>query len=141
MNQPSCFLDYAIHRLPSKQFSTWKIDNNIIHYHRHVYVPQNEELRNDIIKSHHDPVIMGHPGCLKTLELIHQDYYWPGMTSTISKWVKGCALCQQMKVNTHPTAPGIMPIKSHATRPHAHSNKFQWTSSQIYRQLTDLTLF
>ena len=36
---------------------------------------------------------------------------------TVSKWVKGCALCQQMKVNTHPTAPSLMPIKSHATPP------------------------
>jgi len=60
---------------------------------------------------------MGHPGHLKTLELVHQDYYWPGMTTTISKWVKGCALCQQMKVNMHPTTPGIMPIKSHTTCP------------------------
>src|SRR6266550_8487224 len=60
---------------------------------------------------------MGHPGCLKTLELIRQDYYRLGMTSTISKWVEGCALCQQMKVNTHPTTLGIMPIKSHATCP------------------------
>ncbi len=60
---------------------------------------------------------MGHPGHLKTLELIRQDYYWPGMTSTISKWVEGCALCQQMTINTHPTTPGIMPIKSHATCP------------------------
>src|SRR6266550_2932151 len=91
--------------------------DKIIRYHGRVYVPQDEELRNDIIKAHHDPVIMGHPGRLKTLELVRQDYYWPGMTSTISKWVEGCALCQQMKINTHPTTPGIMPIKSHATRP------------------------
>ena len=35
-----------------------------------IYVPQNEDLRHDVIKSHHDPVIMGHPGHLKTLELI-----------------------------------------------------------------------
>ena len=39
------------------------------------------------------------------------------MTTTVSKWVEGCALCQQMKVNTHPTAPSLMPIKSHATPP------------------------
>ena len=26
------------------KFSAWKIDNNIIRYHRCVYVPQNEEL-------------------------------------------------------------------------------------------------
>jgi len=76
-------------KLPLRsKFSAWKIDNNIICYHGRVYVPQNEELQNDIINSHHDPVIMGHPRRLKTLELIRQDYYWPGMTSTVSKWVK-----------------------------------------------------
>ena len=99
------------------KFTDWKIDDGIIRHQGRIYVPQNEELRHDIIKSHHDPVVMGHPGRLKTLELIRRDYYWPGMTTTVSKWVEGCALCQQMKVNTHPTAPGLMPIKSHATRP------------------------
>ncbi len=52
------------------KFSAWKIDNNIICYHGCIYVPQNEELRHEIIKSHHDPIIMGHPGHLKTLELV-----------------------------------------------------------------------
>lgn len=78
----------------SSKFSDWKIDDDIIHYQGCVYVPQNETLHHDIICSHHDPVIMGHPGHLKTLELVRRDYYWPGMTTTISKWVEGCALCQ-----------------------------------------------
>ena len=28
----------------------------------------------------------------------------------IKRYVDGCATCQQMKVNTHPTRPGLMPI-------------------------------
>jgi hypothetical protein len=105
-------------KLPIRsKFNDWKIDNDVIRYQGHVYVPEDKELRNEIIKSHHDPVVMGHPGRLKTLELIRRDYYWPSMMTNVSKWIEGCALCQQMKVNTHPTAPGIMPIKSHATRP------------------------
>ena len=35
----------------------------------------------------------------------------------VRNWVTGCATCQQMKVNTHPTVPGITPIKSNATTP------------------------
>lgn len=30
----------------------------------------------------------------------------------IANYVKGCTDCQQMKVNTHPTIPPLMPIKS-----------------------------
>jgi hypothetical protein len=35
----------------------------------------------------------------------------------IKKYVEGCAKCQQMKINTHPTSPPITPIKSNSTRP------------------------
>ena len=33
----------------------------------------------------------------------------------IKNYVAGCALCQQMKVNTHPTSPGLIPIKGTTT--------------------------
>jgi hypothetical protein len=39
------------------------------------------------------------------------------MTTFIKRWIDGCAICQQMKVNTHPTNLGLKPIKSNATRP------------------------
>jgi hypothetical protein len=60
---------------------------------------------------------MGHPGQFQTLELVRRDYWWPGMMVFIKNFVAGCALCQQMKVNTHPTTPPITPIKSLGTRP------------------------
>jgi hypothetical protein len=39
------------------------------------------------------------------------------MTIFIKNFVEGCAKCQQMKVNTHPTAPPLSPIKMTASRP------------------------
>ena len=41
------------------------------------------------------------------------------MMTYIKNYVAGCAACQQMKVNTHPTTPPLQPIKSKATRPFA----------------------
>jgi transposase InsO family protein len=34
------------------------------------------------------------------------------MTVFVKNYVAGCAICQQMKVNTHPSAPGLFPIKA-----------------------------
>ena len=34
----------------------------------------------------------------------------------LKKFIKGCATCQQMKPNTHPTGAPLMPITSHAHR-------------------------
>ena len=39
------------------------------------------------------------------------------MHAFIKSYVQGCALCQQMKVNTHPSAPPLAPIKAD---PHAY---------------------
>jgi len=77
--------------------------DGFITYNSRCYVPEDLALRSHIIKVHHDTPAMGHPGRLKTCELIRRDYWWPGMTRLVSKWVEGCAMCQQAKVNTHPT--------------------------------------
>ena len=45
------------------------------------------------------------------------DYWWLGMSSFVCCFIAGCALCQQMKVNTHPTAPVLSPLPSSCMRP------------------------
>ena len=54
---------------------------------------------------------MGHPGHLKTLELLRRDYWWPGMHMFVKNFVDRCAACQQAKINQHPTDLPLMPIK------------------------------
>ena len=39
------------------------------------------------------------------------------MVVMTKQFTDGCATCQQMKMNTHPTATPLMPIKSHTHRP------------------------
>jgi hypothetical protein len=39
------------------------------------------------------------------------------MGAYIRKSVEGCALCQQMKMDTHPIRPPLMPIPSSASHP------------------------
>ena len=33
------------------------------------------------------------------------------MTFFVTKYVTGCTICQQMKINTHLSSPGLIPIK------------------------------
>lgn len=88
----------------------WRIDEGIILYKDKVYVPPDEDLRREIVRDHHDPPVMGHPGIQKTYELLTREYWWPGMRNFVTHFVRGCAICQSMKTNTHPTKPGLMPI-------------------------------
>ena len=65
----------------------------------------------------HDHETAGHPGYLKTCQLVTAEFWWPGLAQYVCKYVEGCAVCQQNKSNTHPTPPPLTPIKSLASRP------------------------
>ena len=69
-----------------------------------VYVLKDEELRIEIIKLHHDAPAVGHGGRWKTVELVTRNYWWPGVTRDVGKYVKGCDLCQRMKNRTEELA-------------------------------------
>jgi len=89
----------------------WKIKEGMLFFKDRCYIPPHEELRREVVKQYHDSLSGGHPGHFKTLELIQHYYWWPGMTVFVKNYVAGCAICQQMKINTHPSSPGLIPIK------------------------------
>ena len=65
-----------------------------------VYVPKNEELRAKVIQLHHDVLAVRHEGRWKTVELVMRNYWWPGVTRNVRKYVEGCDLCQRIKNRT-----------------------------------------
>jgi hypothetical protein len=75
------------------------------------------EAKRNIIQSHHDSPVHGHPGISKTIQLTERLYWWPRMRVDITEYVKGCADCQRHKVNTRPTRAPLQPIypKAEAT--------------------------
>lgn len=62
-----------------------------------VYVPNNKAIKMKILQSRHDSLLAGHPGRLRTNELIQRDYYWPNMTKFINNYVDSCDRCQRTK--------------------------------------------
>ena len=39
-----------------------------------VYMPNKKEIREEILKEHHDPVDIGHPGQHRMMELLKRTY-------------------------------------------------------------------
>ena len=69
-----------------------------------VYMPKDEELRTEIIRLHYDVPMAGHGEKWKTVELVTRNYWWPGVTREVGRYVEGCDLCQQMKNRTEEVA-------------------------------------
>ena len=76
---------------------TWE-ENGVAYMEGRVYVPNNKELREEILREHHDPVDIGHPGQHRMMELLKRTYWWPGIKEDVKKYVQGCFKCQQNKV-------------------------------------------
>ena len=70
-----------------------------------IYIPNNKKLRERILQENHDFVDVGHPGQQRMMELLKQNYWWPGLKENIKKYVQGYFKCQQNKVQ-HQRKPG-----------------------------------
>jgi len=75
----------------------WQIEGELVVKEEKMYIPKDKELRAEVIRLHHDVLAVGHRGRWKTVELVTRNYWWPGVTRDIGKYVEGCDLYQRMK--------------------------------------------
>jgi len=66
-----------------------------------IWIPNNEGIRTNVIRRHHNILQAGHGGTAKTTELVQRTYYWLKMRETIKQYVKRCDICQRTKVRRH----------------------------------------
>ena len=56
-------------------------------------------------------------GVFYTKSVLERDFWWPGLSTFVKNFIAGCAICQQNKVNTHPTVPPLCSISSTVSLP------------------------
>ena len=75
-----------------------------------IYLPNNTELCNHVLRDHHDSPDVGHPGIHRMLELIKRNYWWPTIKTDVKRYVKGCEECQKNKANRKPDHIALNPL-------------------------------
>jgi len=75
----------------------WQIEEELVLKEERVYVPKDEKLRVEIIWLYHDTPIARHRGQWKTVELVTRNYWWPGATKEVKRYVERCDQYQRMK--------------------------------------------
>ena len=75
----------------------WKIEGELVLKEGKMYMLKDEELRVEIIRLHHDVPAARHGGRWKIVELVIRNYWWPGVTRDVGRYMEGCDLCQRMK--------------------------------------------
>jgi len=86
----------------------WEIEDRIVIKEERIYMPEGE-LRGEIIQLHYDTPVGGYGGRWKTAELVARNYWWPGVTKEVGRYVDGCDACQRYKNLSKAPAGKLMP--------------------------------
>jgi len=68
-----------------------------LYYRGRVCVPDEGELKNNILNEAHTSVYAMHSGSTKMYNDLKPHYWWPGMKRDITDYVTKCLTCQQVK--------------------------------------------
>jgi hypothetical protein len=89
----------VIEKLAEKDKNYQDHEHGIITYQNRIYIPHDNDLRNEIIRLHHDTIAAGHPGRYKTHEMITRDYWWPRLQADIRRYIDGCCIGRSTEVS------------------------------------------
>jgi len=87
----------------------WRKVDSVMYKEGKVYVPKDNRLQAEIIRLHYDTPVGGHGGQWKTVELVTQNFWWPGVTREVKRYVEGCDACQCNKNCTEQPAGKLIP--------------------------------
>ena len=72
-----------------------------------VCLPNGTPFIAEALKGLHDEPTSGHLGKDKTIELVRQRFFWPGMKKDVTDYVASCIICQKTKESNRLT-PGLL---------------------------------
>lgn len=102
-----------------KSFRSFKMDRGILYREveekglkRKQLVLPAAFIRQTLQGVHDD---MGHPGRDRTMSILRDRFWWPGMTSDSESWVRNCDRCIKRKSSTNIRAPLVSITSSYPT--------------------------
>ena len=71
----------------------WQVEEDLVLKKGKMYVSKDKALRIEIIWLHHGIPIVGYEGKWKMMGLVTRNYWWPGITKDIRKYIEDCDMC------------------------------------------------
>ena len=87
----------SMHHCTAQKFKDYSLKDGILLYQGRVFVPDEPDLKQELLSHFHNSPAAGHQGRTCTLELIGRHYYWPAMKFQVNCYVDSCEICQRSK--------------------------------------------
>ena len=72
-------------------------DEGVLYRKRRLCIPNEEELKKQILKEAHETPYSVHPGATKMYQDMKQSFWWPKMKNDVATFVSKCLTCQKVK--------------------------------------------
>ena len=76
---------------------------------RLIYIPTS--MIDSLLKAYHSHPLSGHFGILRTYLKLKENFWWPGMRDSVTRYVKACLPCQQFNVSRIKKPGHLCPIE------------------------------
>ncbi len=73
-------------------------------------IPDNEIIKDKILISCHNSLCAGHLGKTKTFDLVHRQFWWPGLRKDVNRHCQSCDSCQRVRVNNQKPGGLLQPL-------------------------------
>jgi len=101
--------EFAVRLKADETMNIWKNDveawtlNNqeMIKYNKSLYVSEDFSVREELLKHHHDDLLVRHFNADKISELLNCKYYWKSMIKNVKEYINTCNIYQRVKMKHH----------------------------------------
>jgi len=83
------------------------LQDGVLQFRNRLYVPNQVELKKELLKEAHNSALTNHPGSTKMYRDLRTHYWWPGMKKDIAEFVARCLTCQKVKTE-HKKPEGLL---------------------------------
>jgi len=87
------------------------IQDGIVKFKNRLYVPNQSELKTEILEAAHNSLFSTHPGSTKMYQDLKTHYRWSGMKKDIADYVARCPVCQQIKTEHQKPGGLLQPLR------------------------------
>ncbi|KAL5538466.1 hypothetical protein UlMin_045568 [Ulmus minor] len=85
--------------------------DGILNLRGRICIPNDEELRKQLLEEAHTTPYSVHPGATKMYKDMKQGFWWSGMKKDVADYVAKCLVCQKIKAEHQRPAGVLQPIE------------------------------
>ena len=86
-------------------------EDGILHREGRLCIPNNDDIRKQILSEAHDTPYSVHPGATKMYQGLREHFWWNGMKKDVADYVAKCLTCKKVKAEHRHPAGELQPIK------------------------------